>query len=83
VTYRELAVLTNVGVQTDNVHITDFFPLLHFIVCFCDLGSTPVQGISNIYWGMVYIRVRAKFILEARIIAQEFFKLASPDRKTV
>jgi len=80
VTYMELAVLTNVGVQTDNVHIKDFFPLLDFVVCFCGLGSIPVKGISNIYWRMLHIGVRAKFILEARIITQEFFKLSPPDR---
>ena len=49
VTNKELAVLTNVGVQTDNVHITDFFPLLNSVVCFRCLGSTPVQGISIIF----------------------------------
>jgi len=32
-TYRELAVLTNVEGQTDNFHTTDFFPWLT-VVCF-------------------------------------------------
>ena len=79
VTYRGLPVLRNIGVQTVNIHIKDFFPLLDS-VCFRGLGSTPVQGISNIYWKMLYIGVRANLMLEATIVTQEFFILAHPDR---
>jgi len=77
VTNRELAVIANLGVQTDNIHITDSFPLHDSVVCFRSLGSNPVQGSSNIYWRMLYIGFRAKFILEARIVTKEFFKLAT------
>ena len=50
VTHRKLAVLADVGVQSDDIHIIDFFPLLNSVICFCGLGSTPVKGISDIYW---------------------------------
>ena len=83
VAHGELAVLTNVGIQTDNIHIMDFFPLLYTVVRFRGLGSTPVQGISNIYWRILYIGVRAKFIFQVRIITQEFSKLTAPDRNNL
>jgi len=64
-----------------NIHIKDFLPLLESVVCFRGLGSTPIQGISIIYWRMLYISVRANFILEARIVKQVFLKLAPPRSK--
>ena len=78
--YSELAVITNVGVQTDNIHITDFFPLIDCVVSFLGLDSKLVQANSNIYWRMLYIGVHAKFTLEARIVTQEFLKLTPPNR---
>jgi hypothetical protein len=83
VTYKELAVPTNVGVQTDNIHITDFYPLLDSVVRFRGIGSTTVQGVSNIYWRMLYIGVRAKFIFEDRIVTQDIFKIANHIETTV
>jgi hypothetical protein len=57
VNFRELAAIKNVGVQAANIHITDFFPMFESVACFRGLGSTPVQGLSNIYWRMLYIGV--------------------------
>jgi len=50
VTHREFAVLTNVGVQNDNIHIMEFFSLLYHVVDFCGIGSTPYKG-SRIFTG--------------------------------
>ena len=78
-TYKEIAVLTNVWVGSENIHITDLFPLHDSVICFCGLGSTAVQSISNIYCRMHYIAVCAKLILEDRIVTQEFLN-SQPDR---
>jgi len=61
----------------------DFFPLLDPLVGFCGLGSNPVQGISNIYWRILYVGLRAKFIFEVRIVAQDFSKLTPTDRNNL
>jgi len=79
VTHGKLAVLTDVWVQTDDIYIMDFFSLLNFVVCLCGLGSTPVQGISDIYWRILDIGARKEFNFEVRIFTQEFSKLAPPD----
>jgi hypothetical protein len=49
VTYSELAKLTNVGVQIDKIHITDFFLLLYAVVCYRGLGSTSDKA-SRIFF---------------------------------
>ena len=43
----------------------------------------PEQGIPNIYRRGFHIGVRSKFILKARICAQQFSKLATPDRNNI
>jgi hypothetical protein len=50
VTHRKFAIFTNVGVQIDNIHIRDFFPLFDFVVCFGGFGSTPHKA-SSIFIG--------------------------------
>ena len=61
---------TKVGVQTYNVHIVDLLPFLDTVIYIASFGPTPVQGISNIYWRVLNIVVRATFIFKARIFAQ-------------
>jgi len=52
-------------------------------MCFASFCSTPVQGFSNIYWGVFHTGVRTKFIFKARSFTQQFFKLTSPDRNNI
>jgi len=68
VAHRKFPILTNVRVQTDNIHIMDFFPLLNSAISFCGLSSTPVQGIADIYSRILHIGVRGKFIFKAWIL---------------
>lgn len=49
-------------VQTYNVHIVDLLAFLDSVTCFASFGSTPVGGISNIYWRVFHIRVRVTLI---------------------
>ena len=43
VTQWELAIFTNVGIQTDNVHMFNF-SLLNCVICFTGLGSAPYKA---------------------------------------
>jgi len=81
VAQREFAIFTNVGVKTYNVHIVDLLPFIDSVICFCSFGSTPVQGITNIYRRILHIVLLAKFIFKARIFNQQLSKLTPPDRK--
>ena len=78
VNYREIAVLRTVGVQTDIIHITDFFPLFD-----CSMFSWhrffPRTRYLEYLFENVYIGLRAIFIFEVRIVTQGFFKLAPQD----
>ena len=69
------------GIQPDNIHIKNLFPLLYTVVGFSGLGSTPVQGISSVYWRILYIGLRENIIFEVRIVAQEITKLTPPRSK--
>ena len=71
VTRWNLTIFTNVRVQTYNFHIVDLLPL-DCLICSNSFRSTPVQGISNIYWKIIHIRLRAKFIFKSSIFAQVF-----------
>jgi len=57
----ELAIFTNLGVQTYNIHTVDLLPLLDSVICFGSFGSTPVQAIPNIYWRVLHIEMWAMF----------------------
>jgi len=65
------------------IYIVDHLPFLVSVTCFSSFGSTPVQGISNIYWRGLHIGVRTNFIFKARIFAQYFSKLTPPDRNNL
>jgi len=41
VTQWKLAIFTNVGVQTYNVHILNLLPFLDYVIYFASFGSTP------------------------------------------
>ena len=38
---RKTSIFTNVGAQTDNIHIVDYFPLLNSVSCLGGFGSSP------------------------------------------
>jgi len=74
VSQGKLAIYTNLGVQTYNVYIVELLPFLASVICFSSFGSTPVQGISNIYWRILHIVLRKKLILKVRIFIKKFSK---------
>ena len=53
VTYKKLFIFTNVGVQTDDIHIPDLFPLLDSVVGFRSFGFTPYKA-SRILIGELF-----------------------------
>jgi len=63
--------------------MVDLLPVLGSVICFISNCSTPIQIISNIYWRILQIGVRAKFILKAMTFTQQFSKLTPPDRNNL
>ena len=53
------------------------------VICFSSLGSTPVQGITNINVRVLDIGVQTKFIFKAKSVTQQFSKLAPSYRNDV
>ena len=79
VTLWKLAIFTNVGLQTDNIHIVDF-PTLNSVISFGGFGSTPVQDIPNINRKILQLGLRIKFISEAWSSCKIYLNSHSPDR---
>jgi len=82
-TRRKLAIFTNVRVQADNFHVEDLLSGLDSVICVSGFSSSPIEGISNIYWRVFNIGVRTKFIFKARIFEQQIPKLIPPDRNNI
>ena len=56
--YFYICVFINEGLQTDNIHIPDLFPLLDSVLCFSGFDCTPVHGILNITTAWRVLRLR-------------------------
>jgi hypothetical protein len=66
---RKFTIFTDVGVQTDYINVWDFFPFFDSVPCFCGFGSTPVQGMGNINWRVLYIGVRTELNFKSMIFS--------------
>ena len=53
VAYRKLSIFTNIRVQSNHIHIVNFFPRPNFVICFCYLSSTAYKA-SRIFSGKFF-----------------------------
>ena len=70
------------GTDWSHPHI-GFLPHPWLCNTFSSLGSTPVQGITNINRRFLHIGERKSSFFKARSVTQHFSKLASPDRNNI